>query len=133
MKRMTRQQIKERDDLAGKVEEAGTKLNETIGKFNSTLEDAKAELEGAQSELNEAINNANAMREQIQGDMESYVDERSEKWQEGDAGNQYQSWIEAWSNELEEVELDLPESLEEIDVESIVAEFRDAPTSPDEA
>lgn len=37
---------------------------------------------------------ANKWRELV-GEMQQYFDDRSEKWQEGDSGDEYQAWIDS--------------------------------------
>jgi hypothetical protein len=47
-------------------------------------------------EYNEILSEVESFRDELVGDMESYYDDRSEKWQEGDAGSNYQEWKGEW-------------------------------------
>lgn len=67
-----------------KIEEALTKFQESIAPIISDAEDERQELFGVLDDIVSA--------------MESYYDERSEKWQEGDAGNAYSEWKDQIDN-----------------------------------
>jgi hypothetical protein len=41
-------------------------------------------------------------------------DAKSERWQDSDNGTQVRTWIEEWEMSLDDIDLDLPEPLEEI-------------------
>ena len=52
-----------------------------------------------------AVEEAKAFAERIAEEMTNYFDDRSEKWQDGDAGGEYQSWKDEWENaDLDSVE-----------------------------
>lgn len=105
--------------IAALVEELEKKA-ELIGKANEVVAEAVAE-------YNEALEKAREFRDEIVGAMQEYHSERSEKWQEGDAGSAYQEWIDAW----EAMELDeLPEP-DEIDIPEHAAEIEQGPHEPD--
>ena len=55
-------------------------------------------------------------RDEIVSDMESYMYDRSEKWQEGEAGEAYQSWLSNWEDASldDEIDFEMP-VLDEID------------------
>jgi hypothetical protein len=64
--------------------------------------------------------------------MEDYHSGRSDRWQESDAGTQFQVWIDAWSNEISEPDyLERPGDMEAPDDAS--QDFMDLPNSPEEA
>lgn len=80
MKKLDKDQSKRKSELADNLRaarEAADKAVEAYGDVLAEIADFAQEVHGA---------------------MEDYSGERSEKWQEGDAGQQYQSWIDAWSN-----------------------------------
>jgi peptidoglycan hydrolase CwlO-like protein len=114
-------------------------LTEWITKLTTakqSLDDAYTELEEKHNALAEAIGEYNGVvtevaqwRDDIVGAMEEYQGERSDKWQEGDAGQQYQSWIDEWMGlEFEEIEVpDLPDAPEVEHIEIL----EQAPTEAD--
>jgi hypothetical protein len=45
---------------------------------------------------NEAVSELESLRDDIVAEMESYVGDRSEKWQEGDCATTYEEWKSEW-------------------------------------
>jgi hypothetical protein len=82
---------------------------------------AHGELAEAIGEYNGALTNVIEWRDGIVNEMTDYQGERSDKWQEGDAGQQYQSWIDEWEGlELDEVEVpEIPDAPEFEHVEAL--------------
>jgi hypothetical protein len=85
-------------------------VTDAHGKVISELEAANAVI----AKYNEKVAEAEAWRDEVTTDMQSYVDERSDKWQESEAGTEYQEWQDSYAElsfeTLEElVVTDLPE------------------------
>jgi hypothetical protein len=66
----------------------------------------------AQDAYNEAVADANAWLGEIASEIDDYISERSEKWQDSERGQAYRAWHEVFTAELEDVELDEPDVLE---------------------
>ena len=65
-------------------------------------------IETALEAYNEAVVDAQSFVEEVIQEQEDYKAERSEKWSDSDAGEQYACWSDAWSTEsFESVELEL--------------------------
>jgi len=63
--------------------------------------------------LNAKIREAGEWAEGLFSDMQSYYDERSDKWQEGDAGQSYDAWKSEYESlDVDEVDIEFPEDLE---------------------
>jgi hypothetical protein len=119
MKKLSRKQEIQKQELAEKMAAAKEGLEVEINAYNGVLQEAWERLEEALSKLNEAIQEAEEFRVEIAGAQEEYYDERSERWQEGDAGQAYQAWKQDWEMELSEVEMEQPDDLEMPDAEAI--------------
>jgi hypothetical protein len=59
-------------------------------------------------------------------------DAKSEKWQESDKGIKARCWIEQWEMSLDDVDLDLPEPLTEIDSGEHGGRIEGTPPNPTE-
>lgn len=106
MNKLTKAQTKERDDLLGAVDDAQQELEAQVRAFNDKVSDLWEELISPAVEgVKDATSKFNDFRESVAGDMRSYYEEKSEKWQEGDNGQAYSRWLDAWEEELEEMEL----------------------------
>jgi uncharacterized protein YukE len=93
------------------------------------LSDAGSEVATAIDALKDALNAANEVRQELYDVMddicntaEGYYDERSEKWQEGDAGSAYQSWITQLETSRDALETEFDADVEN-PVEDVVNEF----------
>lgn len=51
--------------------------------------------------LEKAITELDEFRAEIAEEMQAYFDEKSEAWQDGDAGGSYANWIGQWEDSLE--------------------------------
>ena len=121
MKKLTKNQIAQHTKLSAELHLAHDELEGAITKYNEKVAAAFAELEPVVAALNAKIFDANTFTKEIHDEQQSFFDEKSEKWQEGDAGSTYTDWMNTWEvSDLEEVELDIPGELEmsEIDVET---------------
>jgi chromosome segregation ATPase len=115
MNKLSKQQEREKDEHMQEIRLRQTELNAAITVYNTKLEEIKTPVEKALETLNEKITAANEFLSNINADQESYYDERSEKWQEGDKGSEYSTWKDQFGEEFEEVTIDFPEELEEVD------------------
>jgi predicted S18 family serine protease len=116
MKKLTKERVAEWARLTEAVRAAEAELAERIGFFNTDMQNAFERVESAASNLSEARTEAAQFRDDVVGDIESYVGERSEKWQDSDAAQSYGDWLDAWvSLDCSEVSIDPPEDIEPVD------------------
>jgi len=110
MKKLNKAQNTELQEWITKLGDAKQKMEDAYGE----LEEKHGILADAIGEYNGIVTDIGGWRDQLVGEMEDYQSERSDKWQEGDAGQQYESWIDEWRGlEFEEIEVpDLPEAPE---------------------
>jgi uncharacterized protein YukE len=112
MNKLTKQQQADLDKLVESSQEAHKALTEGIDAFNEALEAARAKLTESIEKYNATVEQANEFMTAIHDDMDSYYSDKSERWQEGDAGNAYQEWMEPWGTEIDPLEIDLPDDIE---------------------
>jgi hypothetical protein len=101
----------QQDELNAYVTDLATKKQEIDDAWEK-FEQAHGELATAIGGYNDSLTAAAGWRDGIVQEMSDYQNERSEKWQEGDAGQAYQAWIDEWEGlDLEEVEMpDMPDA-----------------------
>ncbi len=129
MKRFSKEQSAKVSQHVETLRAAADKVTAEVSNYNSARATAWKPLEEAVAAYNAAVIDANAMMEGIAADQQSYIDERSEKWQEGDAGQVYQEWMQAWEGSLEELDIDEPDELEEPDMNAADA-LEELPDEP---
>jgi uncharacterized coiled-coil DUF342 family protein len=81
MKRLSKDQIARRDDLLNQLRETAEQIERAVDEAN-----------GAIQQYNTILVEVEIFRDDIISEMETYFDERSEKWQETDAATNYQDW-----------------------------------------
>src|SRR5215469_7379384 len=110
MKKLSKAQAQEWSDLIKKVNEAKDDLDGAWGRVESAVEDANTEV----TKYNDALGAAAAFRDEIVGEMDDYMSERSDKWQEGEAGEAYSAWKDEWEGlDLDEIaDIDIPDQPE---------------------
>ena len=120
MKSIGKAHLKSRDEHIETLESARGQLDEAITEYNKITQDAFDALESKVQALTDAVSDAKTFTEEVSSDIQSYMDERSDKWHEGEKGQQFDEWRTQWEQfEFGEVELERPEELEmpEIDIE----------------
>jgi hypothetical protein len=129
MTKLDKAAIAERDAVCSQLRDASEALEKALETFNTTLDEAWGAVESALSAYNEVVSDANAWREDIAADMQSYFDERSEKWQQSEKGTGYEAWKQQYDEELQTVELEKPDPLE-LDIEDAAEYLEQLPETP---
>jgi hypothetical protein len=128
--RVSREQLAKRDALAAELRQKAETLNTAIATFNQGIEPLSRAVAEAQDNYNETLEAARALIGNIAEAAQEEFEAKSERWQESDKGIQVRIWIEQWEMSLDDVELDLPEPLEEINPEEHASELEDASARP---
>lgn len=129
MKSLSKQQLQEKERIEGELREAFTKLEDAIEQYNLTLDQAWQAVQEAVDAHNAKVSEANDFASEVASDIESFVTDKSDKWQEGDRGQAYLAWQEAWNGDMDEVDLEKPDeiSVPEDNVADIFADFPNEP------
>ena len=86
MKNLNKDQLKKYAEIASALQDKRDELEASINDFNTKVKDAWNDVERCMNEYNDAVGDANSFREEVVAEMQSFYDEKTEKWQEGDAG-----------------------------------------------
>ncbi len=131
MRKLNKKQAETFERHRSDIEAVMTELEEAIEVCNEAIAVAVEPVELALLTLNEQLNSFNAWREEIAGDMEMYYDDRSERWQDSDAGNEYSEWTDVWGQPVDdEIEVD---NLDELTLDMPVVEPPSEDSYPQEA
>ena len=130
MNKLTAKQITEREHLTKRLTAAEERVRETITKFNAVQREAFNDVAEAIRVLDTAVTNVDTFRDILATAMGEYHADRSEKWQESEAGETYDGWIGAWEESIESVVIDPPEEIEMPDVWPS-AQFAEMPNEPE--
>jgi hypothetical protein len=83
-------------------------------------------------DYNEVLETARALANSITELAQEQFEAKSERWQNGEKGTQVRNWIEQWEMSLDDIDLELPEALAEVDPEEPAGELEDTPARPTE-
>jgi hypothetical protein len=118
--------------LAADLRVKAAALNVAIVAFNRGVEPLSRAVADAQAGYNETLEMARALADTVAETAREAFDAKSEKWQDSETGIQVRTWIDEWEMSLDEVDLDLPEPLEELDPDAHADELEDAPAALEE-
>lgn len=128
--RLSKQQLAERDALAADLREKAVTLNAAIAAFNQAIEPFSRAVVEALEDYNEILEKARALAGGVTEAAQDEFDARSERWRGSDEGIKVRSWIEQWEVNLDDIDLEVPEPLTEIDPDEQALEIEDAPPGP---
>lgn len=129
MKKLTHDQIQTKLNLAHGLSKVGEELQDSIARHNLLLEAARNEIEALAGRYNEVRQEAQDFIEGVHNEQEAYASDRSDQWQGSDAGEAYGEWAEAWDVDLEELDITLPDEIEEVTLDAVEA-LRVLPDNP---
>jgi hypothetical protein len=105
MKNLSKDEKAQKLSLHELLTSASSDVQLAVAEVNALIE---AKLKPAIEAYNNILDDMESFRDEIKGQMDDYFGERSDKWQEGDAGTAYQAWITEWENfdvsHLDEIE-----------------------------
>jgi len=104
MKQLSKAHKADRDKHVAELTEREAAVRSAWDRLTEAHDELTEEIQA----YNGALLAVAAWRDEITLEMETYFDERSEKWQEGEAGTAYQEWMGEWQ-EAELDELEAPE------------------------
>ena len=128
--RLNKQQLAARDALAADIREKTKALNAAIVAFNQAIEPLSRAVVEAQDDYNAILEKARALASGFTEAARDEFDARSERWRGSDQGIKVRSWIEQWEVNLDDIDLEVPEPLTEIDPDGQALEIEGAPPGP---
>ena len=130
--KLSKQQLAERDSLAANIREKTKALDAVITAFNQTIEPLSRAVIEAQDDYYGKLEKARTLASSVTETARDAFDARSERWQESNPGIKVRSWIEQWELSLDDIDLEVPEPLTEVDPEEHAFEIEGAPAGPTE-
>lgn len=119
--KLNKTKSKERDALVAALEIAASALNSAVESANEKIGEINAALDKAVSDYSDVLSNVREWRDDLTESAQDEYNEKSDKWQEGEAAGSASAWIEAW-NEIDFDDLDAI-TIDEIEVADL--EHRD--------
>lgn len=125
MKSLSKKDLKEKDEFIKLLGDKTETINDRVQEVNEAIQ----RLNEAIDDYNGTIQDVNRWAQDLVSQMETYRDARSEKWIDSDVGQQYDSWIQSWADDLNEMD-----EVEEVSAPSTdaITTLEDRTTAPDE-
>jgi hypothetical protein len=130
--KLSKRQLAKRDVLAAALRERAAALNAGIAAFNQEIEPLSRPVVEALEDYNATLEKTRAFANGITEAAHDEFDARSKRWQGSDKGVEVRSWIEQWELSLDDIDLDLPEPLTEIDADGLALAIEESPPRPSE-
>jgi hypothetical protein len=130
MKCLSKKQFEQRAALVADLRKQAALLEKAVADLDAAVAAATPAIASAVVDYNAAREAAEAFVGEIAQEATEYHGERSEKWQESDAGQAYKSFADEWEGAyFEELEIELPEDLEvpELDAADILEGLPEEP------
>jgi multidrug efflux pump subunit AcrA (membrane-fusion protein) len=128
----TKAQLARQKALAAELRSRARALNIAIVEFNRQLQPVARTVAEALTDYNDTVERARTLASEISSPAQEQFEAKSERWQDSDQGIQVRLWIEQWEMSLDDVDLDLPEQLEEIDPDEHAGQLEGGVATPTE-
>ena len=116
--KLTNAEIAERDKLKEWLVDAREELKSVISLANKAIHDAASSVATAADEYNGLLANASEFRDEIVSRMRDAFDEKSDKWQESDKGQEIDTLITSIEDiDLSDIDIIEPDDIEEPDMD----------------
>lgn len=112
--KLSKAEIKTRDEFVSKLEIESGKLAEAIETYNAAVAEAKIDLQDAVDTYNEIVQDAQYFITEIAEAKRGEYDDKSERWKEGEAGELASEFVDVWEGiEMEPIDLDIPGDIDQ--------------------
>jgi len=115
MKKLSKEQIEQLANLTAEVRLAGIELHNARDEANALI---LGKLNGKIDAYNEVMTKVNEFVEEITGAMAEYADSKDTSWSESEAGSNYEDWKDEW----ESIDTDELARVDEVEIESDLAD-----------
>lgn len=127
MKKLSKEQLETKRDLIARLKENHEGLDDKLSAILSEID----EFNNSIDEFNYLVDEVESFIDEITSDQTNYFSDRSEKWQESEAGERYAEWMLEWEEaytSLERIErIDYPiDSLDDYSYQDTLDELTDS-------
>lgn len=129
MNSLDKQKLTDKAKVVKSLRKSGEALTDAIEELNSAMRDAWTAVSAALDTYNANVEEVRTFRDGVLADMENYFEGRTAKWQASENGENFQSWMESWNINTEDVTVDEPSEIAEPDL-SLADIVEDLPEKP---
>lgn len=112
MQKLDKARTTELADLVRRLEAAKSALETEVDRFNAILFNQFDEVKASVDSYNDLVRETNDFLAATYADMEIFFSEKSERWQEGERGEAYSTWMNEWGISLGDIQIDAVDEIE---------------------
>lgn len=94
MMKLSKAEIDQRDDHVSALKKAKEEIDDLAEGINESIDDLNEKI----AEYNQLLGAAGTFTKEIAQQQSDYIDDKSERWQESDRGQEYSSWKDEWED-----------------------------------
>lgn len=111
--KLSKQDVERRDEYVKELRAAADVVEDAINVFNASMRDSWETAKQAIGKYNEIIAGVAGWRDDLVNQLESDIEEKSERWQDSEKGQSANDWKSEWENlDLETYDIDMPDEVE---------------------
>lgn len=130
--KLTKHEQEQKAEWEKKITAARKALQDAVDIYNTQLENLTEVLKDAVDVYNDIVNDCTAFCEDIANEIDSELEERSEKWLESDKGQAAISWGDQWKDfSCLQEDLELPDEVV-LDSDDFIEEFANLTIEPED-
>lgn len=96
--KLTKEEIATKAEIAGNLEKAWASVEDAVSEYNDEVNKAKEKVTAVIASFNDVAGQAAVFVQEVADRASGEIDEKTEKWQEGDRGQAAISWKDEWEN-----------------------------------
>lgn len=128
--KLSGRQSKQREAFVERLSSLREDLIESIGEANESIRKTNEALEKKVEAYNHVVEEVKEFVEELVAPWQDEFQEKSENWQEGDAGEEATAFIKSWEElDVKPIELDTPEEIDD-DFEDLSEALGELPEDP---
>jgi hypothetical protein len=110
--KLDKQELASKAELIEELTAQRSNLDGAIEAFNDALTTARDALQAAIDDYNDKLEGAREFAGEIAAQADSDMSDKSERWLEGDRGQNAEAWKSEWENAtFEPIEIDMPDEI----------------------
>ncbi len=110
--KLDKQDIGRRNQIRNDLNEAASKLEDAISVYNDEAAKLRQPVEAALQTYNEVVELARGFAEDIASEADGQIEDKSDRWREGEVGEAATLWKDEWENaNFDGVSVEFPEDI----------------------
>lgn len=117
MKSIPKQVRKDIDDIVAKLRAEQAEIDGALSEYEDAVTSGRDQINEKIAAYNEKLTELREIVTEQVSAMDDYMGDKSEKWQDGERGQEYSEWKDTWDNagasidDIEELQVEVPSEI----------------------